>query len=152
MRWFAEQGHAVTGLDRAPEAVAAAAAFGEAISADIENEGWPLMRGTQARQFDAVIVTNYLWRPLFARMAQSLAPGAVLIYETFAQGNETVGKPSNPDFLLRPGELLSAFKGLRIVAFEEGFLENPPRFVQRLVAVQPELPDHGHRPPRRYRL
>lgn len=152
MRWFAEQGHAVTGLDRVPEAVAAAAAFGEAILADIENEGWPLMRGTQARQFDAVIVTNYLWRPLFARMAQSLAPGAVLIYETFAQGNETVGKPSNPDFLLRPGELLSAFKGLRIVAFEEGFLENPPRFVQRLVAVQPELPDHGHRLPRRYRL
>jgi hypothetical protein len=65
-----------------------------------------------------------------------VAPGGVLIYETFSAGNETVGKPSNPNFLLRPSELLAAFPGLRIVAFEEGFLDAPARYVQRLVAVR----------------
>lgn len=152
MQWFAEQGHRVTGLDRSPEALANAARFGEVVLADIENAPWPLMHGTQTRQFDAVVIANYLWRPLFPLMADSLAPGGVLIYETFAQGNETVGKPSNPDFLLQPGELLSAFKGLRIVAFEEGFLENPPRFIQRLVAARPGWQAEIDPAPRRYAL
>lgn len=152
LQWFADRGHAVSGLDRSPEALATAARFGEVILADLENGPWPLMRGTQARQFGAVIVTNYLWRPLFSVMADSVAPGGVLIYETFAQGNETVGKPSNPDFLLQPGELLSAFKGLGIVAFEEGFLDNPPRFIQRLVAARPGLHTEIDPAPRRYAL
>ena len=139
MKWFAQRGHAVTGIDRSPEAIQAAATFGAAVLADIENSPWPLMNGDQARQFDAVIVTNYLWRPLFPLIAQSVAPGGVLIYETFVQGNETVGRPSSPEFLLRPAELLSAFGAMHIVAFEQGFLENPPRFVQRIVAAQADL-------------
>lgn len=152
MKWFAEQGHAVLGIDRSPEAIQAAAAFGEAVLADIENGPWPLMNGNQPRQFAAVIVTNYLWRPLFPVIAQSVATGGLLIYETFSQGNETVGKPSRPDFILRPGELLRTFESMRIVAFEDGFLENPPRFVQRIAAVQPDLRDVTGTSPARYTL
>ena len=156
MAWFARHGHAVTGVDRSPEAIEAVRHLGEAILADIENAPWPLIQGTPGtprkdgtsgtgagmeagvtlRRFDAVVVTNYLWRPLFATICQSLAPGGVLIYETFATGNETVGKPSRPDFLLKSGELLRAFSQLRVVAFEEGFLEAPARFVQRLAGVR----------------
>ena len=152
MKWFAQRGHAVTGIDRSPEAIQAAATFGAAVLADIENGPWPLMNGDQARQFGAVIVTNYLWRPLFALIAQSVAPGGVLIYETFAQGNETVGRPSSPEFLLRPAELLAAFGAMHIVAFEQGFLENPPRFVQRMVAVQAGLRNDAGPAPRLYAL
>jgi len=152
MRWLAEHGHPVTGIDRSPDAVAAAAAFGQTVLTDIENSTWPLMNGLVACQFDAVIVTNYLWRPLFPVLAQSLAPGGLLIYETFAQGNESVGKPSNPDFLLRPSELLHAFQSLRILAFEEGFLAHPDRFVQRIVAVQENRAFGLHPIPPRYRL
>ena len=132
MRWFQERGHAVTGVDRAPEAVAAASRFGQAVQADIEAGPWPF----EGRHFDAVVVTNYLWRPLLPRIVQSIAPGGVLLYETFAAGNETVGKPSRPDFLLRPGELLGICAPLRVVAYEDGFLEEPARFVQRVAAVR----------------
>jgi SAM-dependent methyltransferase len=135
MRWFADRGHTVTGVDRSADAIRAVASLGEAVQADIESGPWPLQAGGAPRQFDAVIVTNYLWRPLLPVMGQSLAPAGVLIYETFASGNETVGKPSRPDFLLQPGELAEAFKALRIVAFEDGFLPRPDRFVQRIVAV-----------------
>ncbi len=83
-----------------------------------------------------MIVTNYLWRPLWRNILDSLAPNGVLIYETFSAGNETVGKPSRPDFLLQPAELLTVCKDLRIVAFEEGFWPQPERFVQRIVAVR----------------
>ena len=82
------------------------------------------------------MVTNYLWRPLLPTMVESVAPGGVLIYETFAQGNETVGRPARADFLLRPGELLTACAGLHVVAYEDGFLEDPARFVQRITAVR----------------
>ncbi len=104
------------------------------IQADIENGPWPL----QDAQFDAVIVTNYLWRALLPTLAQSLSEGGILIYETFAQGNETVGKPSRPDFLLKNGELLAfcAAHQLRVIAYEDGFLEQPERFMQRVVAVR----------------
>lgn len=144
MRWFAGRGHPVTGVDRSPEAIAAVAGLGEAVQADIENGPWPLA----ARTFGGVVVTNYLWRPLLPAIGQSLAPGGALIYETFAAGNETVGKPSRPDFLLQPGELLRAFPGLRAVAYEDGFLDHPPRFVQRLAAVR-EVPQE---PGKRYSL
>ena len=149
MKWFAEQGHTVTGVDSSAEAIDAAASFGEAVLADIENRPWPLMNGALPRQFDAVIVTNYLWRPLLPLVTQSVAPRGLLIYETFTQGNETVGKPSRPDFLLRPAELLQAFGAMHIVAFEQGFLDHPPRFVQRIVAVQADLcaqPEQAMRP------
>lgn len=138
MRWFAARGHAVTGVDRSADAIAAVASLGEAVLADIESGPWPLLTPSAApRQFDAVVVTHYLWRPLLPVIGQSIAPGGVLIYETFASGNETVGKPSRPDFLLQPGELARAFGHLRIVAYEDGFLPQPERFVQRVAAVNP---------------
>jgi SAM-dependent methyltransferase len=132
MRHFAQLGHPVTGVDRNPDAIAAVSPLGEAICADIENGPWPL----QGRTFGGVVVTNYLWRPLWPNILDSLAPKGVLIYETFSAGNETVGKPSRPDFLLHPAELLAVCKDLRVVAFEEGFLAHPERFVQRIVAVR----------------
>jgi SAM-dependent methyltransferase len=135
MKWFTDRGHPVTGVDRSPEAIEAAACFGETLLADIENGPWPLMRGDQVRQFDAVLVTNYLWRPLFQVIAQSVLTGGLLIYETFSKGNETVGRPTRTEFLLQPSELLSSFKAMHTIAFEEGFLDSPPRFVQRIVCV-----------------
>jgi len=136
MKWFATHGHPVTGVDRSPEAIAAVAPLGEVVQTDIENGPWPLMQNGQPRQFDAVVVTNYLWRALLPVIRQSLAPGGVLLYETFTLGNETVGKPSRPDFLLQPGELLRAFADLRVVAYEDGFIAQPARFVQRIAAVR----------------
>lgn len=132
MRWFAGRGHPVTGVDRDADALAGLRDAGETIAADIENGPWPLA----GRRFDAVVVTNYLWRPLFPRILEAVAEGGVLLHETFALGNETVGKPARPDFLLQPGELLRAYPGLRVVAYEDGFLEPPQRFVQRIAAVR----------------
>ncbi|MPM91480.1 hypothetical protein SDC9_138611 [bioreactor metagenome] len=100
------------------------------IGADIEGSPWPLV----GRTFDAVVVTNYLWRPGFSHLLDSLAPGGVLIYETFAVGNESVGRPARPEFLLSPGELLKLCEGLQIIAYQNGFLAQPARFVQRIVA------------------
>lgn len=142
LRWFAGKGHPVTGVDRSALALADTAVDGELIEADIENGPWPL----PGRQFDAVVVTNYLWRPLMPTLMDSIAPGGVLIYETFAHGNASVGRPSRPDFLLQPGELLGSCQpALRIIAYQDGFLQQPDRFVQRVVAVReqptaPELP------------
>ena len=133
MGWLAAQGHEVTGVDRNPDAVALAQAFGDVTCADIENGPWPF----PGQSYGAVIVTHYLWRPLLPQIVQSVAPGGVLIYETFAAGNETVGKPSRPDFLLQPGELLRATEGLHTVAYENGFETPPDRFVQRIAAVRP---------------
>ena len=144
MRWFAARGHPVTGVDRDAGALATLAGTGETLAADIENGPWPLA----GRRFAAVVVTNYLWRPLWPRILEAVAPGGVLLYETFAQGNETVGKPSRPDFLLAPGELLQACAALRVVAFEDGFLPDPARFVQRIAAVR-EVPGGA---PKRYTL
>jgi SAM-dependent methyltransferase len=144
MKWFAERGHAVTGVDRDPDAIAAVGALGETRQADIENGPWPF----PGRTFDCVVVTNYLWRALLPTLVASVAPGGVLIYETFSTGNETVGKPSRSDFLLRNGELIEACRSLRIVAYEDGFLGEPERFVQRIAAVRPG----GDPGPARYRL
>ena len=153
-RWFHQRGMQVVAVDRSAEAIASIALPAERCEtsvADIENGPWPF----SGRLFDAIVVTNYLWRPLLPTLLASLAPGGALIYETFAAGNETVGKPSRPDFLLRPGELLQVCQALRIVAFEDGFEERPgQRFVQRIVAVR-ELPlDTAVRtaPVPRYRL
>lgn len=140
LRWFAQRGHTVTGVDRSPEAIATVTSLGEAVQADIENDPWPLVQAGQPRQFDAVVVTNYLWRALLPVIRQSLAPGGVLLYETFAIGNETVGKPSRPDFLLQSGELLREFADLRVVAYEDGFITQPARFVQRIAAVRQDTP------------
>ena len=134
MRFLAGLGHRLTGVDRHPEALALAASAGDTVLADIENGPWPFADQT----FDAVVVTHYLWRPLMPTLVRSVAEGGVLIYETFAAGNETVGKPSRPDFLLQPGELLDATRDLRTVAYEDGFEAAPDRFVQRIVAVRPK--------------
>ena len=133
VRWFASRACRVTALDRNSQAIDPLRSVAETVLADIENAAWPLA----GRRFDAVVVTNYLWRALLPTLVESLADGGVLIYETFAVGNQSVGKPSNPDFLLRDGELLQAAQGLHVVAYENGFLDQPPRFVQRIVAVKP---------------
>ena len=152
MAWFAAQGFAVTGVDRSADAAQAASAYGEFIQADIENAPWPLMQSGSPRRFDVVVVTNYLWRALFPSIMQSLAPGGVLLHETFAAGNETIGKPSRPDFLLQPGELLQACQGLDVVAYENGFLTSPERFLQRIAAVAPTRGKDPHPGPPRYPL
>ena len=138
LRWLAARGHPVTGIDRDAAALAASQGLADAgqaelILADIENSPWPC----PGRQWPVVLVTHYLWRPLWPQILATLAPGGLLVYETFAAGNETVGKPSRPDFLLQPGELIERCAGLRIIAFEDGFLDDPARFVQRVAARRP---------------
>lgn len=137
---FAHRGHPVTAVDRDPaclqairESLAALpAARVETLAADIEGGPWPL----PGQQFDAVVVTNYLWRPLWPTLLASLSPGGVLVVETFALGHERRGRPANPAFLLRPGELLEVTRGLHVVAFEDGLLGEPARRIQRVAAVR----------------
>lgn len=145
LHWLAAQGFVITGVDRNAQALAKSTGLAELIEADIEAGPWPLA----GRRFDAVIVTNYLWRALLPTIVDSVAEGGVLLYETFADGQQHIGKPSNPEFLLRPGELLTACAGLRVVAFEEGFADPPPRYIQRVAAVR-EPPSVGAAP--RYAL
>ena len=148
-RWLASQGCQVTALDRDPDALASLQSLTQGPSArvttllaDVENGPWPL----EGQQFDAVVVTHYLWRPLWPLVLAAVRPGGLLIYETFASGNETVGKPSRPDFLLRHGELLAVCAGWRVVAFEDGYLPEPPRYIQRIAAVRPGTDSAGRYP------
>ncbi|MDH1903205.1 class I SAM-dependent methyltransferase [Comamonas aquatica] len=134
-RWLATQGHAVTGVDRDAHALAALPPEVDTLFADLENAPWPL----PDRRFDAVVVTNYLWRPLWPQVLASVRPGGVLLYETFAQGNAAYGKPLRPDFLLSPGELLQVCAGWTVVAYEHGLLRQPERVVQRVAAIAPGL-------------
>lgn len=137
----------MTGIDRNADAVASLHQQAEIIIADLEQGPWPLTD----RQFDAVIVTNYLWRERFDKLLTLLGDDGVLLYETFTWGNERYGQPSRPEFLLHQGELLALCKSLHIVAFEEGQLENPLRCVQRIAACRsatkiPALNEHGYKP------
>jgi len=103
-----------------------------AIVADIEAGPWPY----PGLRFDGIVVANYLWRPLLPVLRASLSSGGVLIYETFAEGNERFGRPSNPEFLLRPGELLRAAVGLRVIAYEDMYVDHPrPAMIQRICAI-----------------
>jgi SAM-dependent methyltransferase len=104
------------------------------VQADLEGgRPWPL----PGERFEGIVVANYLHRPLFPRLLEALAPGGVLIYETFMLGNERFGRPSNPEFLLRPGELREAFRELTEKGFEEGAVASPkPAMIQRLCAVR----------------
>jgi SAM-dependent methyltransferase len=140
LRWLVAQGFAVTGVDRDAAAVEALRPLAEVVVADIENGPWPLA----GRRFDAVVVTNYLWRPLWPTLLASLADGGTLICETFADGQQTIGRPARPEFLLQAGELLRLCQGLHVVAYEHGFEPEPARFVQRIVAVSapPALARH----------
>ncbi|CAG9177085.1 class I SAM-dependent methyltransferase [Cupriavidus pampae] len=156
--WLAGQGFAVLAVDRDATAVAAlpSPVQGSITGrvADLEQGAWPL---GDVAAMDALVVTNYLHRPLWPHLLATLAPGGVLVYETFAAGNETVGKPSRPDFLLRPGELLDVVKGqLRVIGYEDGVLAarsqgGSPAFVQRICAVR-EAPVAADAPPVRYGL
>ena len=130
-RFFLGLGHPVVALDRDLSGVADLAAA-ERVRADIEDGSpWPL----DGRRFAAVVVVNYLHRPLFPLLAEAVEPGGLLLYETFGLGQERYGRPKNPDFLLRPGELATAFAGLRVVAYEHGLA--PGQAVrQRLCAVR----------------
>jgi len=139
LAWFVQQGHSVIGLDRDAQTLDAIGLPPELCQthvADIESQPWPL----PAEKFAGVVVTNYLWRPLLPTLIDSVDTGGVRIYETFAEGQATIGRPSRADFLLRPGELLEACRGLRVVAFEDGFEPASPRgaarFVQRIAAVR----------------
>jgi SAM-dependent methyltransferase len=127
-------GHQVTGVDLDISAAKALAPHSELIQADLENQAWPLQEDQGLRLFDAVVVFNYLWHPLWPDLLASLAPGGVLLYETFASGQEQWGRPRNPDFLLQPGELLAHCHGLQIVAYECGLAPDPSRIVQRIAA------------------
>jgi SAM-dependent methyltransferase len=129
-KYFLSRGLAVVAVDREHQAIPGA----RFVRADLEGGNpWPL----PGERFEGVVVTNYLHRPLFPRLLESLAPGGVLLYETFMLGNERFGRPSNPEFLLRPGELRLAFGELTEIGFEEGEVAFPkPAMIQRLCAVR----------------
>lgn len=134
-RFFADRGHKVTALDRDTSALAPHPAL-EIIQADLEDGSpWPL----PGRTFGAVIVTNYLHRPLFPALLDALAPGGVLLYETFMAGNERFGRPNNPEFLLKDGELLELVRGrLSVTAYEARMISEPKMaMVQRIAARRP---------------
>ncbi|HEV2612767.1 MAG TPA: class I SAM-dependent methyltransferase [Noviherbaspirillum sp.] len=144
-KMLAALGHPVLAVDRDGAALASAAGPGiQTLRIDLEQDGerpisWPFAPGRYA----GIVVTNYLHRPLLDEIMSSLMPGGVVIYETFAEGNQRFGKPSNPDFLLRPGELLHAVQNaqphsLEVVAYEHGYISQPaPAMVQRICAVMP---------------
>lgn len=136
VRFFAARGCDVLAVDRDRAALARLAGVSRVstLEADLEGAPWPLAGST----FDAIVVVNYLHRPLFAPLLDALAPDGVLLYETFAAGNEAFGRPSNPAFLLRPAEILDVARGrLAVVAFEQGHVRGAERdaVVQRLAAV-----------------
>lgn len=134
-RWLAGQGFSVLAADRDESALAGLDGVDgvRTLCADLEQGPWPW----GAASFDAVVVTRYLFRPRLAELAAQLRPGGVLIYETFMLGNERFGKPSNPDFLLRPDELFDWARSWgRVLAFEQGELTAPaPAMIQRICAV-----------------
>jgi len=145
VRWLAANGLRVTGVDRDAAALQPLSGLAETVVADLEDAPWPL----PGRRFDAVVVTNYLWRALFPDILAALDDGGVLLYETFADGQQFIGRPSRPEFLLQPGELLVRCQGLRVVAFEDGHEpgHDGGRCVQRIAAVrQPAGAAEPHRP------
>ena len=158
VHWLADAGHRLTAVDRDAGLLAPLAARARTLVADLEADPWPL----PGQRFDAVVVTNYLWRPLFPALLDAVAPDGLLIYETFALAQAAIGRPRRPEFLLRPGELLALLKpsspprseGLstseswHVIAFEEGRLPAcagvPERAVQRVVARR-GAPSPAHR-------
>ena len=131
-RWLAAAGFRVVAVDRDAGVLDIEAAEERQVI-DLEEGDWPFLE----RRFDGIVVTNYLSRPLFPRLCESLALGGVLIYETFADGNQAFGRPTRAEFLLQPGELLRQCGDLRVVAFEDGYTESPkPACVQRICAVR----------------
>lgn len=136
-RLLLERGYQVLAVDRNAVALAGLQGLPGVTTAELDLEGsdWPLA----GQSFAGIVVTNYLWRPRLNDLLALLAPGGVLIYETFMLGNAAYGKPANPDFLLRPGELreIAAAAGLREVAFNAGYTKFPkPAMCQAICAVR----------------
>ena len=136
-RFLAGRGHRVLAVDNdavSLQTLCGAAAI-EILNADLEGGNWPFA----GSRFDGIVVTRYLHRPLLAPMMDALAPGGVLIYETFAKGNERFGRPRSPEFLLQPGELLEVVRGhLHVLAFEVGYVDAPkPAMIQRICSMRP---------------
>ncbi|WP_419797757.1 MAG: class I SAM-dependent methyltransferase [Terasakiella sp.] len=134
-RFFLDNGHKVLFVDQNIEGLSdlAAVKSAEILQCDLEDgRDWPFER----EQFSAIVVTNYLYRPHLSFLAPALKQGGVLLYETFAQGNEQFGRPRNPDFLLRPHELLEVAQkdGMNVIAFEQG--QEGDKVIQRLCAVK----------------
>ncbi|GAB1458297.1 class I SAM-dependent methyltransferase [Thauera sp.] len=143
-RLLAGRGFRVTAVDRDAAALATMEGVAgiETRVLDLENACWPL----DGECFDAVVVANYLYRPRLAELFALVRPGGLVIYETFMLGNERFGKPSNPDFLLRPGELISCLPaGWCVIAFEQGEVERPA-MIQRLCATRSAEPGRLPRP------
>jgi SAM-dependent methyltransferase len=140
-RYLAGLGCRVEALDRDSAALAGLAGVAGVATRciDLEASPWPYA----AARFDGIVVTNYLHRPLLPALLRTLRPGGILIYETFAVGNEKLGRPSNPEFLLRPDELLQWVNGrLQVLAFEQGLVEKPvPAVIQRICAVDRGVED-----------
>jgi SAM-dependent methyltransferase len=138
-RLFLERGHPVVFADRDVSGVTDLAGHPgvEIIAADFEGgDAWPLA----GRHFAGVVVTNYLWRPILPRIIDLVGAGGLLLYETFALGNEAYGRPRNPDFLLRPGELFEAVRGkLSVLAYEQCVVTDPrPAVIQHIAARRPD--------------
>ena len=142
-RYAASLGHSVLAVDKDVSALSAnpsqtihCLSFDLELSHSASHPDWPLVRN----QFGGIIVTNYLHRPLMGDLLLSLHVGGVFIYETFAQDNGLFGKPSNPDFLLIPGELLSLASSnpeFHVLAFEDGYVSQPkPAMVQRICLIR----------------
>jgi SAM-dependent methyltransferase len=136
VRFFRSRGHAVTAVDRDTSGLAdlGSDAGVEVVECDLEaGAAFPFPAGA----FGGVVVANYLHRPILPDVVAAVAPGGVLLYETFARGQERFGRPHRPEFLLEPGELLEAVRGrLRVVAYEDVVLDDPPRAVQHIAAVR----------------
>ena len=131
-RLFAGRGLEAVAVDRDAQRIPGV----RFVQADLEGAPWPF--GTE--RFAAIVVTNYLHRPLLAQLEAALAEDGLLLYETFMVGNEKYGRPSNPAFLLQPGELLQAFRALTPIAFEQGYVEAPkPAMIQRLCARRGQI-------------
>lgn len=135
-RWLAAQGWKVEAVDRDAEAIARLQGMENVapLLADLESGPWPY----PAQKFDGIVVCRYLHRPLLPLLAESLTDHGVLIYETFMAGQEQFGRPSNPDFLLQPNELLKVFSDkLKIISFEQGIMHEPhPVALQRICAIR----------------
>jgi SAM-dependent methyltransferase len=136
---LASLGHQVLSVDQDISMVESLKSeFVQTLELDLEGSDWPLLN----QEFSAIVVTNYLYRPFLDELPKILIEDGVLIYETFSEGNAEFGKPSNPNFLLKSGELLALAQrsGLKVIAYEDIYLDHPePAMVQRICAVKGHL-------------
>ena len=140
--FFAAQGHVVTAVDKNIGSLSGVESYSdvEVVRFDLESGRWPFV----GRQFDCVVITNYLHRPLFADIINALSPDGLLIYETFMVGNEQFGRPSSSDFLLEVNELLTVFsEKLKILAYQSGKVKSPKVAVVQRICATPLRDDNG---------